>query len=179
VILTSTGVLFGCSGDEQPAIETAAPAPARGAELLKPFKKELMHALQASIESGGPLEAMTVCNLEAPMIAESNSTEGVRVGRSSHKLRNPTNAPSAWVKPVLDAYVSDPEQRKPRTIELGDNRLGYIEPIYVKPMCLPCHGREISEDVAAKLAELYPDDAATGFAAGEFRGVFWVEYPAN
>jgi hypothetical protein len=31
--------------------------------------------------------------------------------------------------------------------------------------------------VASSIAELYPDDEATGFSAGDFRGVFWVEFP--
>jgi hypothetical protein len=42
-------------------------------------------------------------------------------------------------------------------------------------MCLQCHGANIAPPVAAKLAELYPEDQATGFAAGDFRGLFWVE----
>ena len=30
---------------------------------------------------------------------------------------------------------------------------------------------------AAQLAQLYPEDEATGFDEGDLRGVAWVEYP--
>jgi len=35
----------------------------------------------------------------------------------------------------------------------------------------------LAPDLKAKLAELYPNDQATGYAAGDLRGVFWVELP--
>lgn len=167
-------VMFNCSAKNQLAVGTTESP--HGARLLEPFKHDLMHALKTGLDSGGPLEAMTACNLQAPAIASSNSSGGVKVGRSSTRLRNPSNAPSDWVQPVLDEYVNNPAKREQRTVELEDGRHGYIEPIYIKPMCLQCHGDEISDDVSAKLAALYPDDAATGYTAGEFRGVFWVEY---
>ena len=47
----------------------------------------------------------------------------------------------------------------------------------VQPLCLNCHGVELAPDVAGRIAELYPEDRATGFEAGELRGVFWVEFP--
>jgi hypothetical protein len=54
--------------------------------------------------------------------------------------------------------------------------VGYVEPIFVKPMCLPCHGSDIPDGVAARLDEHYPTDEARGFAEGDFRGLFWVEF---
>jgi hypothetical protein len=51
-----------------------------------------------------------------------------------------------------------------------DGRTGYVEPIYVKPVCLACHGGNVDPGVKAKLAELYPEDQATGFREGDFRG---------
>ena len=62
-------------------------------------------------------------------------------------------------------------------IDLGDNRVGYAEPITTAPMCLTCHGNELSAEVRGALAEHYPADQATGFAAGDLRGVFWVTLP--
>ena len=79
-----------------------------------------------------------------------------------------------WVVPVIDAYLEG--QMQPVTVELDDGRHGYVEPIMMQPLCLTCHGQELQPDVAAKLAQLYPEDQATGFADGDFRGVFWVEY---
>ena len=46
-------------------------------------------------------------------------------------------------------------------------------------LCLQCHGEVLDPAVAGKIAELYPDDQATGFIDGDLRGVFWVEYPTR
>jgi integrase len=61
---------------------------------------------------------------------------------------------------------------------LDGGRTGYVEPLATAPMCLACHGESIEPAVAAKLAALYPDDRATGFRAGELRGLAWVEVDA-
>ena len=64
----------------------------------------------------------------------------------------------------------------PQAVELADGRHGYAEPIVTQGMCLVCHGSNIEAGVAARTAELYPEDQATGFAEGDLRGVFWVEF---
>jgi len=159
-------------------IPTAAPETGRGAELLKPLKKELQGALSAGL-SQGPDEAIGVCKTKAPEIAESLSTDGVRMGRTSHKLRNPSNTAPEWVGPILAAYLSDPASRQPREVALRDGRIGYAEPIMIKSVCLTCHGERVRAEVAAKIAEHYPKDKATGFKTGDLRGLFWVEYPGH
>ena len=55
-------------------------------------------------------------------------------------------------------------------------RVGYVEPIVTQPMCIACHGETLSPAVADAIGRLYPEDRATGFAAGDLRGVFWVEF---
>jgi hypothetical protein len=52
-----------------------------------------------------------------------------------------------------------------------------VEPIVVQPMCVTCHGADVAPDLRAKIEELYPDDQATGYAAGDLRGIFWAELP--
>ncbi len=151
---------------------------ARGAELLAPFKQDLQQALKSGLAEG-PAEAIQVCRVAAPGIAESLSVDGVRVGRSSHKLRNPDNEAPDWVRPIMQAYLDDPSSRTPQAVELGSKRWGYVEPIVVQPLCLTCHGSALAPDISAQIAGLYPDDRATGFEAGDLRGVFWLEYPGE
>ena len=151
---------------------------ARGAELLAPFKKDLQLALKSGLAEG-PAEAIQVCRVKAPGIANALSVEGVRVGRSSHKLRNPDNTAPDWVSPLVQTFLDDPSSREPLAVELADNRWGYAEPIIVQPLCLTCHGSELPPDVAARLSELYPEDRAVGFEAGDLRGVFWLEFPGE
>jgi len=149
----------------------------RGAEILAPFKRELMAALSEGM-ARGPENAIGACRLRAPEIAASLSRDGVRVGRTSQRLRNPSNAPPDWVAPLLDAYGEAPAERSPRVVALGDDRRGYVEPIFVQSLCLTCHGTAVPGAIAAKLAALYPEDQATGYREGDFRGLFWAEFPA-
>ena len=123
-------------------------------------------------------EAIAACRVQAPAIAESLSQQGVRVGRTSHRLRNPANTAPAWVAAILADYLENSDDREPRRIALDATHAGYVEPITMQPLCTTCHGDELAPDVAGKLAEMYPEDRATGFAPGDLRGVFWVEFPS-
>jgi hypothetical protein len=150
----------------------------RGADLLAPFKRELQQALQEGLEQG-PEEAIAACRLRAPEIATALSREDVRVGRASHRLRNPANAAPEWVRPVLEGYLSEASDRAPRTVALAEGRRGYVEPILAQPLCLTCHGDAIAPALASRIEQLYPQDRAVGFQVGDLRGVFWVEFPAD
>ena len=153
-----------------------AGAAAHGASIVLPFKRDLQAALRQGLAEG-PEQAIRVCRLEAPRIASALSTEDVRVGRTSHKLRNPRNAPKPWMAPLLAEYRANPKPAQPRTVALENGRVGYAEPIFVQPPCLTCHGEDIPQPVRERLAELYPEDRATGFRSGDFRGMFWAEFP--
>lgn len=147
----------------------------RGAAYLKPYKIQLKSALVAGMQQG-PEYAISVCRSEAPMIASSVAPEGVEMGRSSHRLRNRGNAPRAWVAPLIEHYVQNPQASAPRMVQVSTGRRGYVEPIYMQAVCLTCHGTDIPPAVARRIADGYPDDQATGFGEGDFRGVFWVEF---
>ncbi len=151
---------------------------AHGAELLTPFKKDLQQALKSGLAEG-PAAAIQVCRVKAPGIADALSVDGVRMGRSSHKLRNPDNTAPEWVSSIMQAYLDEPSSREPRAVELADDRWGYVEPIMLQPLCLTCHGSQLAPEVAERIGELYPDDEATGFQTGDLRGVFWLEFPAD
>jgi len=150
---------------------------ARGAELLAPLKKNLKLALMTGMQDG-PLNAISVCKDQAPAIAESLSVDGIQIGRTSHRLRNPANSAPAWVDPVLRTYLEEESNRTSRVVSLANNREGYVEPITIKPLCLACHGETLAPDVAAQIEMMYPGDEATGFKVDELRGVYWAEYSA-
>ena len=132
--------------------QTDRPVSARGAELLVPFKSELKKALVAGMQQG-PANAINVCRDQAPMIAASLATAGVRIGRTSHRLRNPENAGPDWVDAVLQTYLGDTQNLAPQVVELPGDREGYVEPILTQPLCLACHGESVAPEVAAVIAE--------------------------
>ena len=152
------------------------------ATSLDPFKKLLKKALTAGLEEG-PVEAVEVCNMKAPEIAAvavaALSNKGAQVGRTSHRLRNPNNAPEPWMRPILSDYVTAPELATPRAVWVDANTVGYTEPIQAGAMCLVCHGGNVAGPIAERLDTLYPDDEARGFSEGDFRGMFWVTVPVG
>ena len=105
---------------------------------------------------------------------EAIETYGVKVGRTSHKLRNADNVGPEWAAAYVNDLVEDP------TYLVGPNgELGALLPIKLKAECGMCHGpaEEIDESIMAAITEAYPDDQAVGFVEGDLRGWFWVEAP--
>lgn len=145
-----------------------------GAAALKPFKQQLMSALIKGLKEG-PESAIQVCSEQAPKIAAETGTDSITIGRTSHRLRNPANAPEPWMEPLLEQYAGDPGLTASTLVELADGSHGYVEPIIVRPACLKCHGETLARGVEAKIGALYPDDSARGFKEGDFRGLFWVK----
>jgi hypothetical protein len=148
----------------------------RGADIIRPYKLDLKDALMKALEQG-PDRAIAVCQLQAPMIAARVGGDDIRVGRTSHKLRNPANQPRPWVEPLLDTFLNDPLTAGPQAVAIDDERVGYVEPIYVQAPCLLCHGADVGPVVAETIDRHYPNDEARGFMEGDFRGLFWAEFP--
>jgi len=149
----------------------------RGVDAVKAMTGALMGELTTALDQDGPDGAIEVCSMRAPEIAATTSNQyGVVLGRTSFRLRNPSNLPPEWAVDLVDDEVAEP------TWLVGpDGRVAGLLPIRTKAECLMCHGprEEISEDVIAKLDEYYPDDAATGFDEGDLRGWIWVEAPTG
>ncbi len=167
-------IVCGSSGCRDESIDREAWI-TRGEATLKPFKQKLMGALMEGLKDG-PEGAIDVCRVLAPEIAEEVSSPEIQVGRTSHRLRNERNAPREWIRPLLDEYVVNPDKLDPEVVRIDEDRVGYVEPIHVKTMCLGCHGSDLSPSIAARIDENYPGDQARGFEDGDFRGLFWVEF---
>jgi hypothetical protein len=150
--------------------------------------KELGGKLQAAMKDGGPVNALAVCQVEAPAIAKRISEEEkITIRRVSTKPRNPTlGVPNDWQTQAMKQF-EDALARgdKPADIEFveavkagGGSRmeLRFAKPIVMQPQCTACHGtpEQISPEVQAKLKELYPNDKATGYKPGELRGAIVV-----
>jgi len=147
---------------------------------VKEFFGALKGELVGAIKAGGPVNAIKTCNLKAPEIAHMISAKkGWDVARTSLKLRNPGNAPDAWEKRVLEyfdkraAAGDDVTKMEFYQVVNGDFRYMKAIPTAQKP-CLACHGGKIDPKVEAALKELYPNDSARGYKAGDIRGAFTI-----
>lgn len=149
--------------------------------------KALKASLVSAIEEGGPTQALTMCNLEAPEIAQKiASDKGVKVSRVSLKNRSLMGEASDWQRSVLNDF----EQRKAagepiselefsEVVEYnGQSLMRFMKAIPANnDACMACHGSNIAPEVQAKLDELYPNDKATGYEIGDLRGAFVVLQP--
>lgn len=144
----------------------------------------LKSELQQAIKSGGPVNALTVCNTRAPEIADSVSIDkNLQVSRVSLKNRNPKmGKANTWqVKVLEDFETRKANGEQPMTLAYsevvehnGRAEFRFMKAIPTGQLCLTCHGTEIRPAVQAKLTELYPDDKATGYKEGDLRGAFVV-----
>lgn len=161
---------------------------AEAKKITGAFFEELKGELVKGMKAGGPVYAIGICKSLAPAIAMKHSeNSGWDVGRTSLKLRNPDNAPDVWETKVLQQF--DERRAKgeaPDTlvytevVEEGDEKYyrfmkGIVMPPVEKMPCLKCHGENIDAETAAKLDELYPQDKARGYKAGQVRGAFTLK----
>ncbi len=155
-----------------------APAVARAQESGRAFQKALQARLGAALAQGGPPAAIEVCATDAPRIAaESGAAAGVKLGRTSGRLRSGANAPPEWTRASLKAAEGKRgADVLPVAVDLGSN-LGVLLPITVGTACLGCHGpaASLQPKVKEALAARYPADRAVGYQEGDFRGFLWVE----
>ena len=176
------------AAEQAQAAPTAEPAPPVDKAALAEQAKAAVQALggalkgelEAAMKTGGPVAAMSVCQIKAPELAKAISAEqGMAVKRVSLKNRNPVmGAANAWQTKVLNDF----ETRKaagedPATLayaEVVDHQFRFMKAIPTAAVCLGCHGTNLSPAVTAKLAELYPQDKATGYKEGDLRGAFVV-----
>ena len=186
LLLAVTNVLAGCS-DSKPGDQSNKYQPLtnlnsqqkdqqwKAIEVRDKLFAGLLRELTNTMAQKGPAKSISVCKTIAPELAKKVSDEtGVKIGRTSFKLRNQDNSPPEWAAGFVNDHIADQVE-----IALSDDRLGVLVPIRLKSTCLLCHGprENLMPDVKAAIASNYPDDQATGFSEGDLRGYFWIEVP--
>lgn len=156
-------------------------------QVTKELVSQLGAALKQALTESGPEGAISVCRDTAPMLANSLSRRtGWKVGRVSLQARNPLiGQPDAWEQKVLlhfDYEAAGGASAAKLTVaeivtEPEADYFRYMKALPVKPLCLTCHGTEsaIPASVQARLAQEYPNDAATGYFAGQIRGAVSIK----
>ena len=160
----------------------------KGRTTASALSDSLREKLVASMKESGPEGAMKVCSYQAQALTqEVGEKQGVRVGRTSLKLRNPKNAPDAWERRVLARLQEQAVEGKlPDEVfeaaEMdGKKVFRYAKPMKIIPTCIGCHGNtsQVSPEVQRILAGRYPSDRATGYKPGEFRGIVSAVVPSD
>jgi len=159
----------------RPAIDTAD-------EVFTEIRKAHVTESTRAMASGGPGGAINVCHQSSAEVIERVKREkGFDVGRTSDRLRNPTNVPKPWMAATVKKYAgARAGSVEGFYVDLGD-RLGVMRPIAEEPICAGCHGPadRLEPGVRKELSERYPADHATGFRTGDIRGWLWAEVPVT
>jgi len=160
----------------------------KGRTAASTLSESLREKLVASLKDSGPEGAMTVCSYQAQALTrEVGEKQGVRVGRTSLKLRNPKNAPDAWERQVLARLQEQavagnlPDEVFEPAVMDGKKVFRYAMPMKIAPACIGCHGNlsQVPAEVRRMLAERYPSDQATGYKLGELRGIVTAVVPSD
>jgi Protein of unknown function (DUF3365) len=150
----------------------------RGDLIVVSLQDAVLRELQDALSKSGAEGAIAFCHLDATFTAQRLARhDGIAAGRTSDRLRNPTNAPRPWAADLVRAHAGERARSVDGfVVDLGD-KVGLLRPISHRPMCNGCHGpvEGVSAGVKAVLADRYPVDRAIGFTEGEIRGWFWVE----
>jgi hypothetical protein len=174
--------------DPAPSMTVEERALLKGRTAASTLSDSLREKLVATMKGSGSEGAMKVCSYQAQALTrEVGEKQGVRVGRTSLKLRNPKNAPDAWERQIL-------ARLRERAVEgkLPDEVFGaaevegkkvyrYAKPLTIGPACIGCHGNpsQVSAEVQRLLKERYPSDQATGYKLGEFCGIVSAVVPLD
>lgn len=181
------GILFAaCGGGDDLADKQAAEQ--RAEKAANELVGTLLGEVQRAMKEGGPANAVRTCAEKAqPLTDKVAAANTVRLRRVTEKPRNPVDAPDDYERAVLRRFHDMAEagtleagtlHSEVVTVE-GRKVLRYMKPITIKKPCLACHAPEekLDAEVRAAIAERYPEDRATGYAAGDLRGAISVMVP--
>ncbi len=177
---------------DEPAPETAPadvvafdPGPwvERGRSIQDTTFATLRGKLSAAMQAGGPIQALDVCNTAAYALTDSlSAVYDVAIRRATDRPRNPENRADTDEAGVIAGWASAldaGEEIGPVVREVDASTVAYYAPIRIQEPCLACHGVEgsdVGDETLAKLAELYPDDQARGYAPGDLRGAWSLRF---
>jgi hypothetical protein len=168
---------------EQEAVDYAA----LGDSLAAEAQKALLSALLKAINDGDAAYAVDFCHANATGIADSLSVvHGCSISRISEKYRNTADAPAeASDTEVLANYqqrFAEGSTLKPILYNI-DAAVLFYKPITIgMPACLQCHGEpgvHIDAATMAVISNRYPEDKATGYRQGDFRGAWKIRFPVR
>jgi hypothetical protein len=186
--LTFAG-LAACQGQGE-AVDITSQEEQLVASIADPVAGELLRTLVArlteAMAEGGPVNAIEFCSQEAIPLTrsvQSQASGNLDLKRTSFRVRNPANAPDEAEEEALlffERAIQSGEASPSTYIQrASDEEFRYYRALYLGEVCLQCHGSRDSMDpeVLAALGERYPEDLATGYEAGDFRGVVRVSVP--
>ncbi len=159
-----------------------APSPDSIKAVAGAYAKQLRAGLMEQMSSNGPAGGIRVCSEKAAQLgAEASASTGWSVRRVSSRARNPLAMPDAYEQEVLKSFEQEiaggkEDASRYEVVQEGGIRYArFMKAVRIEATCLACHGgSEVAPEVAQKLSELYPHDAARGYRMGDLRGALSI-----
>jgi hypothetical protein len=152
-----------------------------GDSLVALAQAEMLQAVGAAMQSGGPSYAIDFCNIHAPgLVADLAREWNCEIRRTSLKARNPDHRPTPDELKILNWYAGLEGNAMTSTVWREGELVHYASPIQIKmPACLSCHGtpeQEIDAATFAMIREKYPEDEAVNYKLNDFRGMWHLTF---
>ncbi len=174
--------LLGCANN-RPDTDREKEYLEKGQQIAAAVFTNMSVALQQAMEKGGVEQALGYCHLNALQIVDSLSQiHQAKIKRAAIKYRNPLDEPDKKELAVINLYQKEKDTGKalaPRVVQEDDGRYHFYAPIIVNDLCLKCHGitgETMSVENAEIIKKYYPDDLATGYVAGDLRGIWSIAF---
>jgi len=154
-----------------------------GIKYIKMLGGTLKSQLKAQLQADpSGMSAIGFCTAKAQSITDEVNTQlpdYAKVRRTSLRTRNSINKPDAKdveVMKEIEASIKNNTAtadmiKKVETKEATR----YYKPLIAEAACLKCHGENISPEIQAVIQSSYPEDNATHYSLGAFRGVIVSE----
>ena len=152
---------------------------ARADLVILTLHASVLSELDRTFAQGGPDVAIQTCHIDTTLTTYRFAREGIAAGRTSDRLRSPSNRAPKWAADTIRSYAGrQAKEVDGFAFDLGD-RIGVLRPVAEREMCAHCHGAadQLTARVREVLADRYPADLAVGFREGDLRGWYWVEMP--
>lgn len=162
--------------ERKPLPQTDAEFMQVGEDLSNAAMATLIAQVTSHMQKGGTAEALPYCHEHAlPLIDSLSRAYGVKLRRTSLKPRNMGNIPDSLELQVLNTWNAE-GKAQPRLLRTA-TAVHYLRPIYIQnPACLKCHGQNLDPTTRILLKQHYPQDKATGYAAGDLRGAWHLTW---
>jgi hypothetical protein len=158
-----------------------------GEAAINRLASQMLSELSSALARGGPEAALEVSHLKkvpATGAVLAGHPQITAFKRTSLRVRDAANKPDAADQIAL-AYIDRALSRGDAPPKLliqrvrptaGAEEWRVYRPLAVLPSCVQCHGKTetLPPGVRAALEKRYPEDPASGYAPGEWRGLLRV-----
>jgi hypothetical protein len=151
----------------------------KGMMHIKGFMGSLKPTLEGLLQSDPKhTTALGACSAMAMGMTDdyNKQVSDVKIRRTALKYRNQKNKPDSADVLVMERFLASGDFKKPLIIDAGNHYRVY-KALPTKQSCTICHGakEQMSPEIVKMIQRRYPNDLATGFKVGDFRGAVVAE----